>query len=71
MVSDSYEIIQDKNEDEMILVAGDGDYVPAILNITKRGIRVVVWFWDHAAVELKNTASGFFSLNQYLMEISR
>jgi len=34
----------DKNEDEMILVAGDGDYVPAVLNITKRGIRVAVWF---------------------------
>jgi len=71
MVSDSYEIIQDKNEDEMILVAGDGDYVPAVLNITKRGIRVAVWFWDHAAVELKNAASEFFSLNQYLTEIAR
>jgi len=55
-----YGIIQNKNEDEMILVADDKDYVPAIHNISKRGIRVDVWFWDHAAQEIKDAATVFF-----------
>jgi len=71
MVADSYELGINTREDEMILVAGDGDYVPAVLNISKRGIRVVVWFWDHVSMELKNAAADFYSLNRHLGEIRR
>ncbi len=70
MMEDSYELI-DKTEDEMILVAGDKDYVPAISSIVRRDIRVVVFFWDHAAPELKNTASEFRSLNPYVDQLKR
>jgi len=71
MIADSYEIPVDSRTDEMVLVAGDSDYVPAVLNISKRGIRVVVWFWDHAASELKSAAADFYSLNRHLAEIAR
>jgi len=71
MIADSYEIPVNTTDDEMILVAGDGDYVPAILNLSKRGIRVVVWFWDHASTELKQAAAEFNSLNRLIDEICR
>jgi len=71
MMEDSYECITDKTVDEMILVAGDKDYVPAVNRISKRGIRVVVYFWDHAATELKDHAAEFVSLNKYIDVFSR
>ena len=71
MMEDSYECIADKTIDEMILVAGDKDYVPAVNRISKRGIRVVVYFWDHAASELKDNAAEFVSLNKYINVFSR
>ena len=71
MMEDSYECIEDKSVDEMILVAGDRDYVPVVNSIFKRGIRVVVYFWDHAATELKDHAAQFISLNRHLVEVTR
>jgi uncharacterized LabA/DUF88 family protein len=71
MMEDSYESITDKSVDEMILVAGDKDYVPAVSSISRRGIRVIVYFWDHAANELKDHAAQFVSLNRHLGEVTR
>jgi len=71
MMEDSYECIEDKSVDEMVLVAGDKDYVPVIHSIAKRGIRVVVYFWEHAATELKEHAAEFVSLNKLIGEITR
>ena len=71
MMEDSYECITDKLTDEMVLVAGDKDYVPAVNRISKRGIRVVVYFWDHAAPELKDHAAQFFSLNKHIALFTR
>jgi len=70
MVEDSYELI-DKENDEMILVAGDRDYVPALLSIGRRGIRAIVYFWDHAAQELKDAAAEFVSLNPLYAQLKR
>ena len=70
MVEDSYELI-DKETDEMILVAGDRDYVPALLSIGRRGIHAVVYFWDHAARELKDAAAEFVSLNPVFDQLKR
>jgi hypothetical protein len=71
MMEDSYECIVDKSVDEMILVAGDKDYVPAVNRISKRSIRVVACFWDHAAIELKDHAAEFVSLNKYINDLTR
>lgn len=71
MMEDSYECIEDKTVDEMILVAGDKDYVPVVNSISRRGIRVVIYFWEHAAAELKSSAAEFVSLNKLMKEMSR
>jgi hypothetical protein len=70
MMEDSYEIL-DVNKDEMTLVAGDADYVPAIEKLKKRGIPVHVVFWAHAARELQETATKFVDLNPFLNHLRR
>lgn len=56
----------DKDNDDIVLVAGDKDYVPPIDGLTQRGYKVYVCFWNHAAKELKEICTGFFELNPYL-----
>jgi uncharacterized LabA/DUF88 family protein len=70
MIEDSYEILK-VGEDEITLVAGDSDYVPAIEKLKKRGIPVHVVFWGHAARELKEAATKFINLDQYLEHLNR
>ena len=65
MIADSYEIL-DIKADEMTLVAGDADYVPAIEKLRKRGVNVHVVFWAHAARELREAATKFIDLNPFL-----
>lgn len=64
ITKDAYTVI-DKNDSEIVLVAGDKDYVPVIEDLKTEGFRVVVVFWDHAARELKEAATKFISLNQW------
>jgi uncharacterized LabA/DUF88 family protein len=65
MVADAYKRVQ-KNEDTMTLVAGDGDFVPAIEQLREDDYRVEVVFWEHASIELKKACNKFTSLNPYL-----
>lgn len=65
MIADSYERM-DPSKDEVTLVSGDRDLVPAVEKLRKRGFTVDVVFWDHASVELKSVASHFVSLNPRL-----
>ncbi|WP_341714352.1 NYN domain-containing protein [Limnobacter sp.] len=69
MIEDSYEIFT-VGEDEITLVAGDSDYVPAIEKLKKRNIPVHVVFWGHAARELKSAATKFIPLDDYLTHLS-
>jgi uncharacterized LabA/DUF88 family protein len=71
MMADSYERIQNKAEDEIILVAGDSDYVPIVKHIANRGIRVIVFYWEHASRDLKNVATQFVSLDEHVDAIRR
>lgn len=64
IVADSYRLMK-AGEDEITLVAGDKDYVPATKNIAP-GLKFEVVFWDHVARELRTAASKFVSLNPYL-----
>ncbi len=68
MMADSYEIVN-PDSDEMILIAGDSDYVPAIEKIRKRGIRFVVCFWNHAAIDLKNSCDAFIDLDPHVSHL--
>lgn len=64
ITKDAYTNIN-KDDAEIVLVAGDKDYVPVIEDLKKEGFRVVVVFWEHAAKELKEVATKFVSLNQW------
>ncbi|PIQ25558.1 NYN domain-containing protein [bacterium (Candidatus Blackallbacteria) CG17_big_fil_post_rev_8_21_14_2_50_48_46] len=64
MMEDSFTIVN-KEEDEMILVSGDKDYVPAIIKIRSRNIKVVCCFWSQAASELKQCVDEFISLDEF------
>ena len=70
MMEDSYEILK-VGEDEITLVSGDADYVPAIEKLKRRGIPVHVVFWAHASRELKDAATKFVSLDPFLQHLSR
>jgi uncharacterized LabA/DUF88 family protein len=69
MVYDSFDLMKTE-QDEVTLVAGDSDYVPAVEKIKGRGIRFNVVFWDHAARELREVATHFVSLNPYLEHLN-
>jgi hypothetical protein len=75
-VAIGYEIAKDcpkmdKATSEIILVAGDKDFVPVVEDLKSEGYNICVAFWDHAATEMKQKASSFFSLNQYLKHLAR
>lgn len=69
MIEDSFLVLQ--AGDEMTLVAGDSDYVPAIEKLKARGIAVHVVFWKHASRELKQVATSFTELDQYLTHLAK
>ena len=53
-------------DDEVTLVSGDRDLVPAVEKPRNRGFKVDVVFWDHACAQLRAAATTFMSLNQHL-----
>ena len=65
MTRDAYKKA-DLVNDTMVLVAGDGDFVPAVRQLVEDGYKVEVVFWDHASKELKAAATQFVSLNEHL-----
>jgi len=70
-VAIAYEIAKDtpkidRGSSEITLIAGDKDFVPVIEDLVSEGYNVCVAFWDHAAIEMKQKATSFFSLNAYL-----
>jgi len=57
--------------DMIVLVAGDGDFVPTIVSLRRRGIRVRVVFWRHATShELRDAADEFVELDPYFNDLS-
>ena len=65
MTKDAYTIADSKN-DTISLVAGDGDFVPAVRQLVEDGFRVDVVFWNHASQQLKEACSQFVELNTYV-----
>jgi len=65
MVKDAYTRVK-KDQDTLSLVAGDGDFVPAVQDLKADGFKVDVVFWGHASGELKDACSKFYNLNSYL-----
>ena len=64
MVRDAY--TKAEKTDEITLVAGDSDYVPAVEMLVADGFYVEVVFWSSASGELKNVCSKFIELDRHL-----
>lgn len=70
MISDSYARMI-PGVDEITLVAGDSDYVPAVQRVLSRGLICSVMFWkDHCSYELKESATRFIPLDNYLEHLN-
>lgn len=50
----------------LVIVGGDGDFVPVVERAKKKGWTVEVWFWSNAAAELKKAAGRFCPLDPHL-----
>jgi NYN domain len=48
MLDDSYEHMKSDRGDMAALVAGDGDYIPSVRSLQRRGLQVRIVFWKHA-----------------------
>jgi NYN domain len=70
MMEDAFTVI-DKDNDDILLVAGDSDYVPVVAKLIALGYKVEVAFWGQAARELRETAVNFFELDPKLSEFTR
>ncbi len=66
ITKDAYSGVIRKGVDEITLVAGDKDYVPVVQDLIEDGHVFDVVFWNHAASELKEAASKFIPLDNYL-----
>ncbi len=69
MLRDAYKLV-DLERDTVVLVAGDGDFVPTIESLVQDGYKVKVYFWGHASQELQKACTEFISLDDHLDKIS-
>lgn len=60
----------DKEKDRFVLVAGDGDYVPAVARLVSLGFKVDVVFWQHASHELQQVCSHFIAMDSHFSKLS-
>lgn len=60
LVKDAFTIVN-KEHDKLVLVAGDGDFVPAIDTLKSSGFEVHLFFWGHASQELRTSATPHFT----------
>jgi len=68
MLEDSYEYMQPG--DTAVLVAGDGDFIPNLESLKRRGFRVRLMFWSHASGALKAVADEFICLDPHFDNLS-
>ncbi|MFY2764356.1 NYN domain-containing protein [Arenimonas sp. MALMAid1274] len=68
MVLDGLELM-DRKEDQMILVSGDGDFVPAVNKLRLRGVPVAVAFWNFDVHKMLRDKGHFVDLTPHLRRI--
>lgn len=72
IVADSFEHMRLDRGDRCVLVSGDRDYVPALQNLSGRGLPTTVVFWDHAtARDLREAADDYHPLDPLFDHVSR
>lgn len=70
MMRDLYKRMK-RGADSVVLVAGDGDFIPAVEAVIEEGLSVHCLFWDQVNGELKRTVDRFTSLNPHLNHLRR
>ena len=60
----------DPHRDRITLVAGDGDYEPAVTQLVADGFAVTVLYWSHAGRELREAATAFHALDPYIADLA-
>ena len=55
---------------KILLVSGDGDYIPPVERLVQDGFTVEVVFWARASAELKRTCSKFIKLDAHLDKLA-
>lgn len=68
ILEDSYEYMDPG--DTVVLGAGDGDFLPNLESVKRRGMKVKVMFWSHASRALKEVADEFFNLDEHFDELT-
>jgi uncharacterized LabA/DUF88 family protein len=68
MLVDAFKHVQ-RRTDQIVLVAGDSDYLPAVCRLTEEGFVVLVYFWGQAAHELKQAATEFIGMDRWLADL--
>jgi hypothetical protein len=64
MTEDSFRYMASGRGDSAVLIAGDGDYIPAINSLAERGFPTRVVFWSHATSrDVRDRADPFVSLD--------
>jgi hypothetical protein len=73
LISDAYEhMLPHVPEATAVLVAGDGDYVPAVEQLKRLGIKVRIVFWTHGlSRDLRTMADEFIALDDYFSQLTR
>jgi uncharacterized LabA/DUF88 family protein len=59
----------DRHNDQIVLVAGDSDYLPAVFRLREEGFVVLIYFWSQAANELKQVATEFICMDDHLADL--
>ncbi|MBI0539072.1 NYN domain-containing protein [Roseomonas sp. KE2513] len=60
----------DPRRDRITLVAGDGDYTPAVEQLVADGFAVTVLYWAHANRELREAATAFHALDALIADLA-
>lgn len=69
MILDGLELV-DPEQDQIILVAGDSDYLPVVRKLHARNIPVYVAFWDfYIHHSLRDEAALFFDLSSQMGDL--
>lgn len=59
------------DEDDIILIVGDGDHFPVAEAILEEGKQYTLVFWDNVSEMLKAQSSRFISLNPHIHELEK
>ncbi len=67
MTMDIMRVATSNKPDIIVIVSGDGDFIPLVRELRKMGIRVeIASFYNSSSRELRQIASGFIDIDQYL-----